>query len=395
MSDTTSNGNTNGKASSTCKRGAAFHVVGDAFVDLFSFLDGDWPEKGGDAKLNRPIATFAGGSSTNTATHLNSLLGYFDDTNQSSMLLHTTLNPDDHYGSILLNHAQKHGFSLVNCKRPDDTAATAHCVAIVAGQERSFMSYRGCLDNFHASHLDSDSIIDSPSHVHINIAGYYNLNGFQNGLMAQELQRIRKARAQKFPHCATVVSLVPQHDATKQWDGGIDQLAQSCLDFFIMNELEAKYIMEQGLLRRGKQPPQEANSDDLLQNCAAYFGELCPRACIVLTRGPAGAVALLKGDIYTQQSTVKVTPIDPTGAGDSFTAGFLYGLWDWKRPHNGDMQFNNADNTFPWPTQAIQHALKWGCAMGTSAVLVRGASIPSSKETVQRFYSEIEQLKEE
>jgi sugar/nucleoside kinase (ribokinase family) len=384
----------------------AFHIVGDAFVDLFSFLEGDWPEKGGDARLTQPIQTFAGGSATNTATHVNALLRYFDAEDHidpfynNSMVLHTTLNPDDHYGKILLSHAQQHGYSLENCKSPEDTAATGHCVAIVAGQERSFMTFRGCVDSFQASQWDVDRIVDAQSHIHVHIAGFFNLSGFQNGAIAAQIKRLRQERRQKSPEYSTVVSLVPQHDASKQWDGGIDELA-TCLDFLIMNELEAKYIMEQGRLRKGQTPPSSSESllnYDLVQDCATYFGEVCPQACIVLTRGPSGAVALLNGRVTCQQSTVQVKPIDPTGAGDSFSAGFLHGLWAWSKKQTQSEQ-DLADvvdgvNSYPWPTPAIQHALRWGCAMGTAAVLIQGASIPSKKEHVLQFYSQIEKLQQ-
>lgn len=382
------------------KKNVAFHIVGDAFVDLFSFLEGDWPEKGGDSSLSQPIQTFAGGSSTNTTTHLNVLNSHFTDQSMD-LVLHTILNPNDHYGNLLLRHAKDQGFLLINCKESDDSSATGHCVAIVAGQERSFMTYRGCVDNFQADHLDLDQIIGGPeSHLHLHIAGFFNLSGFQNGQILKQILKIREQR-QSYRNVETVVSLVPQHDATKLWDGGIDELA-TYLDFLIMNDLEAMHIMQQGKIRKKMATASDfANSidatDTLIADCAAYFNELCPQTCVVLTRGPSGAVALLNGNVIADQSTVKVTPIDPTGAGDSFAAGFMHGLWDWrqKKGDNGNVEVvptTDAPRTFSWPAEALQFGLLWGCAMGSSSVLVRGASIPSSKDDIQRLFTEIEKL---
>ena len=397
----------------------AFHIVGDAFVDLFSFLDADWPEKGGDAKLRSPIQTFAGGSSTNTATHLNALHSYFDAKHEFSAdpVLHTTLNPNDLYGKILLKHATKHGFPLINCKQENDVSTTGHCVAIVAGQERSFMTYRGCVDTFHATHLDVDAIVGSCSRdLHLHIAGFFNLDGFQHGSIAHQIQHIRKVRTEKFPTRETVVSLVPQHDATKLWDGGIDELMPS-LDFLIMNDLEALHIMQQGKKRATSQtttistapePTNGAAMATLVKDCAAYFHKKSPDTCVILTRGPTGAVALLNGKTIVEQDTVKVTPVDPTGAGDSFAAGFLHGLWAWRRKHSPPPTTTTTTTTTTnggagsgeprqtngcsWSAEEIRHGLVWGCAMGTSSVLTRGASIPSSREHIDHYRGQIEQL---
>lgn len=379
----------------------SFHVVGDAFVDLFSFLDGDWPEKGGDAQLSQPIQTCAGGSSTNTATHLNGLNRHFSDDQMTELVLHTTLNPNDSYGDILLEHASDHGFPLINCKDKDDSSATGHCVAIVAGQERSFMTYRGCVDNFRADHLNLEKIIGGPeSHLHVHIAGFFNLSGFQNGQILEQIKKIRESR-KSYANVETVFSLVPQHDATKLWDGGIDELC-TCLDFLIMNDLEAIHIMQQGKIRKKMATPTDFASsidatESLIADCAAYFRELCPQTCIVLTRGPSGASALLNGKVIAHQSTVRVKPIDPTGAGDSFSAGFMHGLWAWQRNKgdagNGEIgKHIDATIQFFWPVEAVKLGLLWGCAMGTSSVLVRGASIPSSKEDIKKCYIELEKL---
>lgn len=364
----------------------AFHIVGDAFVDLFCF--GEWPEKGGDAQLSQPIRTFAGGSSTNTTTHLTALMRYFTNDDKNTLCLQTILNPDDHYGRILLNHADDHGYPLVNCKQEDDTAATGHCVAIVAGEERSFMTFRGCVDNFKASHLDAERIINSNCHVHLHLAGYFNLSGFQEGQAFKVFTSIRNQRKEKFPHLATIFSLVPQHDATRMWNGGIDEMT-TCLDFLILNDLEALHIMEKGKLRSNPSNAQQSSppdQDELIRQCASYFGEICPQTCVVVTRGPSGALALLGGKVIAEQSTVKVVPVDPTGAGDSFAAGFMYGLWAWRR-QNGEKEFPS--DGFPWSSTAMQESLRWGCAMGTSAVLLKGASIPSSKQDILRFYKDI------
>ena len=84
--------------------------------DIFSFLADEWPERGGDARLNQPIKMYAGGSATNTTTHLKGLIRDFHNVEHATDLaLHTVLNPSDHYGNLLLDHAKQHGYTLFNC----------------------------------------------------------------------------------------------------------------------------------------------------------------------------------------------------------------------------------------------------------------------------------------
>lgn len=154
----------------------SFHIAGDAFVDFFCFLDGDWPENGGDSRLEQPVKAYAGGSATNTATHLKSLVCHFMD-QKPQVKLHTVLNPNDHYGELLIQHAKDHEFPIVNCLRENDTSSTGHCIAIVSGGERSFMTHQGSMQNFAVDDLDLTSIISTETNLHCHVAGFYNIPG--------------------------------------------------------------------------------------------------------------------------------------------------------------------------------------------------------------------------
>lgn len=368
---------------------------------------------------------YAGGSSTNTTTHLNNLLREFytgengdnGNTTRSSpkeLVLHTVLNSNDHYGHLLLDHAEQCGFPLLNCKQEDDPSSTGHCIAIVAGHERSFMTYQGCVENFMAEHLNAEKIIHSNSHVHLHIAGYFNLTGFQHGQLKEQIEVIRNQRKELFPDKTTTASLVPQHDATKDWDGGLAEVIP-LLDFLIMNDLEAKYIVQRG--RRGGLAADQDEGEDSqvafslpIEEWACYFQQVSPRTCVIITRGAMGAVALLNGKMIASQAACPVNPVDPTGAGDSFTAGFLHGLWAWRhgQQHTGSPTTNDAtsmsssnskssttgatDSSLEWPEEAIKQALLWGCAVGTSSILVRGASVPSKKADIEHVYRETDRM---
>lgn len=345
-------------------------IVGDAFADLFCFLENGLPVLGGDSRIRHAIETKAGGSAVNTATHLTSLVQNFSnddnngDENESSRIptrvtLHTCVNPNDDYGKLILNHAAKYGFPLYNCKTQESTSATGHCVVIVTKDDRSFMTHQGCMQDFEASDLQIESLVNAGIDAHIHIAGYYNIPGFWNGKLKQVLETIRE----KQPFVA--ISLVPQHDATEEWKGGLLELLPY-LDFLILNQLEAERITGQ--------------NDE--EKWASAFAAASPDTYILVTRGSHGAVALRRGKIVAKQMTCMVKVVDPTGAGDAFAAGFLYGLY----------KYCGKANSNDWSLEAVQQGLLWGCTVGTSNVLTKGASVPSKAKYVEDFLNVNAQL---
>ena len=362
----------------------SFHIVGDAFVDLMCFLEHGLPMAGGDSLLSRPIETMAGGSAVNTATHLKFLVQNFFELQQAHhdelrhVWLHTSVNPEDDYGKLLLQHALKYNFPLINCKRHESECATGHCIVIVSNQERSFMTHPGCMHDLQATDLNLKSLVEAPSnivlhdhHSHIHIAGYYNIPGFWNGKLQDVLERVRTERT-KLPcrTTTTTISLVPQHDATCEWDGGLLNLLP-VLDFLIMNQVEADSITRRQQLCEAQ--------DDAVGHWASFFALKSPTTWIIVTRGALGAVSLRNGAVIASQAAKRVQVVDPTGAGDAFAAGFLHGLCNWRQ------QQAASESTRSWPVEAIQQGLYWGCSVASCSVLTRGASVPAPVEKIQEF----------
>uniref|UniRef100_A0A7S0UKY5 Carbohydrate kinase PfkB domain-containing protein n=1 Tax=Pseudo-nitzschia delicatissima TaxID=44447 RepID=A0A7S0UKY5_9STRA len=392
-----------------------FHVVGDAYVDFFSFLDGEWPESGGDSRLGEPVKCYAGGSSVNTATHLKALITNFTAAPKPEVVLHTVLNPDDQYGQMLMDHTSKHGIPVDNRKREGDTSTTGHCIAIVSGGERSFMTHQGVVENFTADDLDVEEFASTPTHLHLHIAGFYNIPGFWNGTLKRKLEAVRKKRKERFPNKNTTISLVTQHDATKEWDGGLRDLFP-LLDFVLMNDLEARSIISSGRRRTLQQTSEDhrgAFGDDFEHEhleWADYFGSLHSTSKAIVTRGEKGSVALRGKKILSKQKPIVMNSIDPTGAGDSFTAGFIFGLWSWKlgglesaasdlltnnnptesskhNPRDGDDSIDNDT----WPIEAIEEGMRWGVSLASAAVMIRGASVPPERSEIQKFLRQAKQ----
>ena len=150
-----------------------FQIIGDVFVDIICYLENDWPVRGGDANLIKPVTTMAGGSALNTATHLNSLSLPLrsksppnnqdaTSTTSISVTLQSSYNPSDQYGQMIVEHAKKYKFPLTNClkiqqeehQQQDNSLksvvetsipSTGHCICIVAKGDRSFMTHNGAM----------------------------------------------------------------------------------------------------------------------------------------------------------------------------------------------------------------------------------------------------------
>jgi sugar/nucleoside kinase (ribokinase family) len=236
--------------------------------------------------------------------------------------------------------------------------------------------------NFNAHHIDVESIISTPTNVHLHIAGFYNIPGFWDGQLKTKLELIREQRKLRHPDKNTTISLVTQHDATKVWDGGLKEIIP-LLDFVIMNDLEARSIT-----KRGGHVPGDYEHEHLCW--ADYFGAISPTCIVIVTRGEKGAIALRDKTIMGKQKPIVVKAIDPTGAGDSFTAGFIHGLWSWRLTHkqrNEEETENdvNDEEKEEWPSEAIEEGMRWGVSVGSAAVLIRGASIPPEGKDIEFF----------
>ena len=122
--------------------------------------------------------------------------------------------------------------------------------------------------------------------------------------------------------------------------------AVSSADLFLPNAREARCLT--GL-------------DDLAE-ALHVLGELCP--LVVVKDGPHGASAIQGGQVY-HASGLGLQPVDTTGAGDCFNAGFIK-AWLEERP--------------------VQECLRWGNIVGGLSTLGMGATGRVVRlEDVQRY----------
>ena len=205
----------------------------------------------------------------------------------------------------------------------------------------------------------------------------YNIPGFWNGKLKRKLEAVREIRKEMYPDRNTTISLVTQHDATREWDGGLSDLFP-LLDFVFMNDLEARSIIRCGC-ESSKNKRIEFEHEHM--QWADYFGRQHPTSNAIVTRAEKGSVALRGKKILSKQKPIVMKSIDPTGAGDSFTAGFIYGLWSWRS--STTQQKTGIDEK--WPTEAIEEGMRWGVSVASAAVMIRGASIPPDSTEIKKF----------
>lgn len=348
-----------------------------------------------------------GGSGVNTATHLSALIRDFSDANSEEVetmdvTLQTVVNENDYYGKVLTEHAKVSGFEMINCSKykraskdnnDNNDVSTGHCLVMINEGERSFVTHLGIVESFKASDTVLHELVNCRSadpsyfnhHHHIHVAGYYNMPGFSKGNLKRRLKLIRERR-RNHSHgghtFTTTTSLVPQYDATEEWDGGLIDEVLPLVDFLILNALEAGKISGIGIDK--KDCGGGINRAIVFTQLADFFFGKSPLTHVIVTLGSLGAVCLYQGEVVASMTCPKryARPVDPTGAGDAFSAGFLFGIMDWrrKRGHEDCAEIGSLLEG-SW-ADAIIEGMRFGCSVGTSCVTRAGASVPSTKEEI-------------
>lgn len=289
-----------------------YHIVGESYVDLLCYLQAALPKQSEDSVLVEPLQTLAGGSTVNTATHLRELVRSSNnrqDSRTQQVVVQTVLNPNDEYGTLLHRHCAEHDIPIINCYDDDDdhnhhndetnqgdnhkarSSSTPHCVVMVSEGDRSFMTHRGCAEQFTGRHVRLPHLWDHDGPVTLHVAGWYCTPGFgrdgRDGSLVEAIRRLRRERHARWPQYRTVVSAVAQFDVQQQWDGGIDDLVPH-LQFLILNQVEVHKIVQRakGTLHSG-----DDEIEYTVRDWMSFFASLSTETVVVVFRGAEGAIA--------------------------------------------------------------------------------------------------------
>ncbi|QOY90942.1 carbohydrate kinase family protein [Paludibaculum fermentans] len=172
----------------------------------------------------------------------------------------------------------------------DPAVRTGLTVSITSAADRALITYLGAIENLKASEIQLPH-----GFTHLHISSYF----LQRGLRAGCLGLFREAHSRGW-----TTSLDPGCDPTDEWGSDIlDTLEE--VDIFLPNEVELAGIS------RLSDPERALRR---LQN---------GRTLTVAKLGARGCMTLDGGRVI-HAPALRVRPIDTTGAGDSFDAGFLH-----------------------------------------------------------------------
>ena len=171
---------------------------------------------------------------------------------------------------------------------------TSLTVVVQRGRDRAILTTQTSLAQLDCSVVPDDLLLDAR---HVHVGGYFLLPGLWDGLP----ELFGRARA-----AGATTSIDPNWDPSQQWQGNLAKTLP-VTDVFLPNLAEATLISGQ---------------DEPL----AAARQLASRGSgtVAIKLGADGALAC-RGEQVEQVGALAQAPVDSTGAGDNFNAGFLAG----------------------------------------------------------------------
>ncbi len=222
---------------------------------------------------------------------------------------------DDEPGRLVLGLMKRRGVD-VSGVRTDPRVGTGIAAAISGSEDRALVSFLGTVATATLRDLDL-SRLDRHRHLHLTSPF------LQSALRPHFPALLRRAKK-----AGLSTSIDPGWDPSESWK--VEDILP-WLDALLVNELEAEALT-------GLKPVA----------AAAALARRVPLAVVKL--GPGGAMAASQGRAWRAPS-FPVKPLDTTGAGDTFAAGFI-DAWLRGRP--------------------VEEALAFGCACGALSTLKAG-----------------------
>jgi sugar/nucleoside kinase (ribokinase family) len=207
---------------------------------------------------------------------------------------------DDAFGRFMLASMAERGVDTT-AVRVDPSRPTGASVVLASSSDRAILTAPGTTPLFRVEDVPA-SLVLRASHLHAGAV--YVLDALRPDLPSL----FRAARAG-----GASTSCDTNWDPTETWDGGIGELLKET-DIFLPNEAEATRI--------AREPDPEAAARALVAMGARV---------VAVKLGAAGAIAVTADGRRASCPALPVQPVDATGAGDSFDAGFV-AAWLAGRP---------------------------------------------------------------
>ena len=200
---------------------------------------------------------------------------------------------DDLWGRFCLEEMAGRGIDLSRVIRGAEPK-TGVTVSITHPQDRALVTFLGAIGALTAADIHDGALA---GFRHLHSSSFF----FQEGLRPGLPDLFRRAR-----RAGLTTSLDTGFDPSGEWDGGLRETLSET-DLFFPNEVELAALTGTEDAAEGVRRLQKG------------------RTRVVAKLGEKGAIALDGGRIV-HVPAFRVQPVDTTGAGDSFNAGFLH-LW--------------------------------------------------------------------
>jgi len=197
----------------------------------------------------------------------------------------------DDFGKYCLQALESKKIKTLNVIR-DGKLRTGLTVSLNFRDDKAQVTYPGAIPHLYYKDI-SQKVFRQNDHLHIS--SFF----LQDGLVSSFPQLFQDAK-----QMGMSTSMDPNCDNRNQWNSGIWKCLEF-IDLLLLNEMEAINIAKAKSVNRALE----------------IFAQKVPT--VVIKLGSKGALAKSRGQVI-QLSAFKIKPIDSTGAGDSFDAGFLF-----------------------------------------------------------------------
>ncbi len=201
---------------------------------------------------------------------------------------------DDDFGRFMRDQLSAKGIDVSGLVI-DPSIKTGLGISLSTGNDRAILTYGGSIPLLNYQDIDFD-IIAAGRHLH---SGSFYLLDSLRPEMAQVYQRAKAL--------GLSTSIDTNYDPKEVWEQNQIMGVLAHTDIFLPNTTELEKISGKTDLESAKK--FFTGSSDLL---------------LAVKNGDAGALAFQRDQHYAAES-IQVSPVDTTGAGDSFDAGFIFG----------------------------------------------------------------------
>ena len=225
---------------------------------------------------------------------------------------------NDELGRFVLRQLEQRGVDLAGVL-VDPAGKTGLTLALSQPHDRSMMTFMGTMATFSGANVP-ELLLRQARHIHLS--SYFLQPGVQPYL-PRLFESAHKSGA--------TTSIDTGWDPSGEWNSGLAEVLRN-VDIFLPNDQEAMAIARAN------------NPEEALERLAQTI------PLVVIKQGSKGALARQAGMDHFVPA-YRVLPMETTGAGDNFNAGFLYA-------HLKGL--------------ALEECLRWGTACGALATLQSG-----------------------